>query len=121
MALDRWLGSGHRGCGRRRDDVDNRLGLGRRRHVDLGTSRHALDDPHLAFGFRDLQLGDVGIRDQVDQGLEFAQIHEGSCRTKRKELESNPIPANFRLLHALTMFCADQRLALRRTFGLCRL
>jgi len=40
-----------------------------------GAGRAGLDDAHLAFGFGDLQLGDVRFRHQIDQGLQFAQIH----------------------------------------------
>jgi hypothetical protein len=34
-----------------------------------------LDDPHLALGFGDFEFGDVGLRHQVDQRLQLAQIH----------------------------------------------
>ena len=44
------------------------VGLRRRR-------RRCLDNPHAAFGLGDLELRYPGLGDQIDQCLEFAQIH----------------------------------------------
>jgi hypothetical protein len=45
----------------------------RSRRLNLSTA--ALDDPDLALGLCDFQFGYVGLGYQINQGLEFAQIH----------------------------------------------
>jgi len=37
-----------------------------------------LDDTHFLFAFGDFELGDAGFFNEIDQFLEFTQIHEFS-------------------------------------------
>ena len=56
------------------------------------------DDPDLALGFGDLQLCDVGVRDQINQGFEFAQVHETPCCIRKARIYTNFDPIYLQLL-----------------------
>src|SRR5690349_19756055 len=62
--------AGGGGGRRRRDGHGFRLMVGHRLH-----RLRELDDADLALALGDLEFGDAGLRHQVDQGLEFSEIH----------------------------------------------
>jgi hypothetical protein len=53
-------------------------GLHRGSNVLLHHGATALDDTDLAFGFGDLQFRHIRFGHQINQGLEFSQIHGSS-------------------------------------------
>ena len=76
-------GSGRRrGCHRRRHDRCCQRGARHPRAGGAGQAGVGLDDAHLAFGLGDLEFGDVGLGDQIDQRLQLAQIHARSSNDR---------------------------------------
>src|SRR3954471_3813897 len=75
---DRWRGGLGHGLQRRGTGCRGHHGLLGHRNADT-----ALDDAHLALGFGDFQFRDVRLRDEINQRLEFSQIHEGSTRVTK--------------------------------------
>src|SRR5574337_1448574 len=93
-----------------------RSACGRHRCRNL-LDHHAasLDDPNLALGLGDFELGYVRFRHQVDQGLEFAQIHEVSNDGERLSRQIFRITTEFAaslfsLLLIFVFFAEPERL-----------
>jgi hypothetical protein len=72
------------------DRCDGRL------HRRLESRTAAFDDADLAFGFGDFEFRHVRFGHEVDQGLEFAQIHGVSCIGQREVAE---FTANSLIIH----------------------
>jgi hypothetical protein len=71
-------------------------GAQRAPHRCLEKPHRCLDDADLAFGFGDFEFRHVRFGHEVDQGLEFAQIHGVSCIGQREVAE---FTANSLIIH----------------------
>ena len=72
-----------------------------------------LDDAHLALGFGDLELGDIRLRDEVDQGLEFPQVHGDGLLINsllwRRDGRNGPAPQAAAVVRSDSRCCSASR------------